>query len=340
MKFFLLVVGASFCPLKGEHSEIKACQLFKVAEAKQNKIYNSTGERNQAYVNFLENLHQMEEVEVKFPGAKFSADGPFFDWSISQWKARNNLKYKDYKLDHSKIISEENLKKADEENFSWVEQGGVNAVQDQGQCGSCWSFSSIANIEGVHFHQSKNLYKLSESELVDCMDADNGCNGGLPSYTDDELKEKHMGLELESAYPYEPEDRTCSYDASIGKVFVMEYGVLEQSREDLMQEVLVTFGPLSVGVNANPLMYYTDGVLDPENPEDCDPSGIDHAVTVTGYGHEDGKSYWEIRNSWGPGWGIGGYFHLIRDKNACGVSDLVSTVTKTAEDRPIKEITA
>jgi len=143
-----------------------------------------------------------------------------------------------------------------------------------------------------------------------------------------------MGLELETEYPYKAEDRKCIYDSTEGKVYVLEYGVLEQGREDMMQQVLVTYGPLSVGVNADPLMYYFGGIINPDSPDDCDPSGIDHAVTVTGYGHDDDVPFWEIRNSWGPDWGIKGYFHLVRDKNACGISYLVSTVTKTSEDAP------
>jgi len=236
---------------------------------------------------------------------------------------------------HSKKIKDPQLE------FSWVAKGGVNPVQDQGQCGSCWAFSSIANIEGVHFHESGTLLKLSESELVDCMDSDNGCNGGLPSYTDDELKERHMGLELESAYSYRPEDGRCQYDASQGQVFVLEYGVLQQGHEEMMAQVLVTYGPLSVGVNADPLMHYHSGVLNPATEEDCDPSGIDHAVTVTGYGSDDGVPFWEVRNSWGPGWALQGYFHIVRGKNACGISNLVSTVTKTTGgSQRIQEITA
>jgi cathepsin F len=333
MKYFLPLAGASLCPPPGQFSEVKACQAFQDAETRQNRTYNSTGDRDKAYVNFLENLHEMEDVEKKFQGAKFSMDGPYFDWSIVQWKARNNLKYKDYKVDHSKIIHEDSLKKIEDPtvDFSWRAQGGVNAVKDQGQCGSCWAFSSIANIEGVHFHESGTLYSLSESELVDCMDSDHGCNGGLPSYTDNELKEKNMGLELESAYSYKPQDRQCAYDASKGKVVVVQFGVLEQGREDMMQQVLVTYGPLSVGVNADPLMWYSGGIINPDSPDDCDPQGIDHAVTVTGYGHDDDVNWWEVRNSWGPSWGMEGYFHLVRGKNACGISYLVSTVTKTAD---------
>jgi len=342
MKYILPLAGATLCPPAGEHSNIKSCQLFQNAEAKQNRLYNTTGDRNKAYVNFLENLHEMEEVQKKFIGAKFSLDGPFFDWSIAEWKARNNLKYKDYdeKKHKDHFISPDALKNIEDAEFSWVKLGGVNPVQDQGSCGSCWAFSSVANIEGVHFHQTQNLLKLSESELVDCMDSDNGCNGGLPSYTDDELEKKHMGLELESAYSYHPVDGRCQYDPSKAKVFVVSYGVLAQGREDLMANVLYTYGPLSVGVNADPLQYYTGGVLNPSTEEDCDPSGVDHAVTVTGFGNEGTVPYWEVRNSWGPDWALQGYFHIVRNKNACGISVIVSSVTKTAVNSQAQEIVA
>jgi len=50
----------------------------------------------------------------------------------------------------------------------WRTKGAVNAVQNQGQCGSCWAFASSAAMEGAHFIQSNKLVKLAESQLVDC----------------------------------------------------------------------------------------------------------------------------------------------------------------------------
>ena len=86
----------------------------------------------------------------------------------------------------------------------WRTKGAVNPVQNQGQCGSCWAFSSIAAIEGAHFLASGNLEKLSESQLVDCDTTSSGCNGGLEIWAF--AYGTKNAIELESTYPYVARD--------------------------------------------------------------------------------------------------------------------------------------
>ena len=84
----------------------------------------------------------------------------------------------------------------------WRTKGAVNPVQNQGQCGSCWAFSSTATIESAHFLKTGKLLKLAEQQLVDCAGAEGneGCNGGLEVWAF-QYAEK-QGMELESTYPY------------------------------------------------------------------------------------------------------------------------------------------
>ena len=63
--------------------------------------------------------------------------------------------------------------------------------------------------------------------------------------------------------------------------------------------------------------FYTSGVMDNVN---CGTT-LDHAVLAVGYGNEDGKDYWLVKNSWGPKWGLDGYIKLamVEGDGICGV---------------------
>ena len=99
------------------------------------------------------------------------------------------------------------------EEKDWVAEGAVTPVKNQGQCGSCWAFSTTGAVEGIVAIKSGELIPLSEEELVSCShEGNNGCNGGL---MDNAFKwiVKNRGIDREDDWPYEAEAGKCGFFA-------------------------------------------------------------------------------------------------------------------------------
>ena len=99
------------------------------------------------------------------------------------------------------------------EEWDWNEKGYVTRVKDQGECSSCWAFTSIGNLEGQYFKRTHQLESFSEQMLIDCDDIDRGCHGGLMQDTFNWIKERG-GIMKESDYPYEGYKGICKNEAS------------------------------------------------------------------------------------------------------------------------------
>ena len=61
---------------------------------------------------------------------------------------------------------------------------------------------------------------------------------------------------------------------------------------------------------------------------------MNHAVLVVGYGTENGRDYWLVKNSWGPGWGANGFIKMRRGTNECGIADVCVVTDCSASGRP------
>jgi cathepsin L len=207
------------------------------------------------------------------------------------------------------------------DSFDWREKGVVNAIKNQGSCGSCWSFSTIQCIEGIYAKNKGTLYSLSEQNLVDCVTTCNGCNGGLMDNAYKYVIASQGGkFMLESDYPYTAKDGKCAFDASKSYAQIKaDYQV--PADETSLKAAVATYGPIAIAIDASHISFqlYTSGIY---NPLICSSQNLDHAVGCVGYG-TDGKDYWIVRNSWGTTWGESGYIRMIRNKkNHCGVATM------------------
>ena len=257
-----------------------------------NKAYSHDGEETVRYMIWKDNERRIKAHNSK-GGSFFLKMNQFGDMTNTEFKAFNGL------LSHRKANGTTFLTPnffTAPDSIDWTTKGYVTPVKDQGQCGSCWAFSTTGSLEGQNFTQTGKLVSISEQNLVDCSTSygNEGCNGGLMDNAFTYIKE-NKGIDSEVSYPYTAQDGKCAFKKS--NVVASDTGFVDvpSGDENKLKDAVASIGPISVAIDASQesFQFYSSGVY---NEESCSSTELDHGVLAVGYGTESGKDYWLVKN--------------------------------------------
>lgn len=280
---------------------------FEKWQVEHNVKYDSMFEKAYRERIFLENLAKVELHN--------SESFHTYKMGINQFSAMTDEEFVAMNLG---FIAPENYVEVDQvDNFrgadvDWTSQGAVTPVKNQGQCGSCWSFSTTGALEGLSKIGYGSLQSFSEQQLVDCSSSygNQGCNGGLMTNSFKFVRDH--GIVHEDQYPYKGVQGKCSTPEGPFKVS----GYTEITNcNDLANAIQGRV--VSVAVDATNWSRYSSGVFN-----NC-ATRLNHGVTLVGVSDQA----WTIKNSWGTSWGEKGFIRLARG-NTCGVCNMASYPNK------------
>uniref|UniRef100_A0A7N2R3A5 Vignain n=2 Tax=Quercus lobata TaxID=97700 RepID=A0A7N2R3A5_QUELO len=289
--------------------------------AKYGRNYEDDAEKVKRFKIFKDNVEYIDKVNSEGNRTYKLSVNEFADLTTEEFIAtRTGYKISSQPSSPKTSFRYENLTEIPT-TMDWREKGAVTPIKNQEQCGSCWAFSAVAAVEGVTQIKNGNKISLSEQQLVDCVESNNGCNKGSIDYAFAYIIQ-NKGLATEENYPYQAMDGTCDQQMASNVVAqISSYEDVPYNSEEALLQAVANH-PVSVAIEAygRDFQSYSSGVFTGE----CG-TNLDHAVTVIGYGmSDDGTKYWLIKNSWGTTWGESGYMRIQRDTEApegvCGIA--------------------
>eukprot|EP00238_Polyblepharides_amylifera_P012279 CAMPEP_0196576208 /NCGR_PEP_ID=MMETSP1081-20130531/5528_1 /TAXON_ID=36882 /ORGANISM="Pyramimonas amylifera, Strain CCMP720" /LENGTH=532 /DNA_ID=CAMNT_0041894757 /DNA_START=236 /DNA_END=1834 /DNA_ORIENTATION=+ len=321
---------------ENHHQRVKDFDEYKIQYGKQ---YSDVMEHNGRHSLFHMNLKFIHSENRKGLSYWLGVNH-LVDWTVEELRMLSSGlldsgdSLDDANYTHVPSIPEDQLPK----EVNWTKQGAVTKVKDQGSCGSCWSFGTVAAIEGQLFRKTGNLVRLSEQELMDCSwhFGNKACNGGYDKRSYKYLIQKTGGtLSTDESYGgYLNAAGWCHWEKAEAGAKINGFVNVPTGDMHAFNDALVNIGPLSVGIDATStsMYYYAGGLYD--DPK-CGIS-LDHIVTAVGYITVNDQKYTIIKNSWSTHWGMNGYILVSQKDDVCGLA-LAPTYPLMADNQPVHD---
>lgn len=305
---------------KVKYDILQAPDYFESFIQNYSRMYNSHEEKKYRYKIFRHNLEEINLKNRRNDSAIYKIN-KFSDLSKNELISKyTGLAMPNKTENFCKVITLDGPPDKGPLNFDWRNHNKVTTVKEQGPCGSCWAFATLASIESQFAIKYDTLVNLSEQQMVDCDQVDFGCEGGLLHTAFEQIIEMG-GVQSERDYTYVAQRDSCKLDP--GKFITRLLGCYRYivRYEEKLKDLLRRVGPVPVAIDVSSVVDYYGGIINY-----CENYGLNHAVLLVGYGIENNIPYWTFKNSWGKDWGEDGYFRVRQNVNACGmVNDLIST---------------
>lgn len=324
LKTFFLLVGAAIAAAKPSWRELEGYTFDKFVSEHKLNYKSGTSEyatrkalfdkelkrviaHNKRNASWKENVNHMTAMTAEEKKALNGRSESVAQASVN--KLKSQVPASGMRLSTSALPTD----------VDWRTEGVVTAVKDQGHCGSCWAFAATAVIESHVAIASGKLFDLSPQQIAACSpnpDQCGGvgnCQGATSELAFDYAAQANKGIVESFMYPYTEyygDESSCKVPTmATGKAHTTGFVQLTSNNyEDLMNAV-ATQGPIAVSVDASEFHSYDSGIFDGCNQAQPD---INHAVVLMGYGTDNGKDYWLIRNSWSASYGEAGYIRIAR----------------------------
>ncbi|EOA22120.1 hypothetical protein CARUB_v10002678mg [Capsella rubella] len=306
------------------YHKAEASLIFESWMVKHGKVYESVAEKERRLVIFVDNLRFINNRNAENLSYRLGLTR-FADLSHHEYeevchgadpRPRSNhvfMKSSDrYKTSAGDVLPK---------SVDWRREGAVTEVKDQGHCRSCWAFSTVGAVEGLNKIVTGELITLSEQDLINCNKENNGCGGGKIE-TVYEFIMNNGGLGTDKDYPYKACNGVCDgrLKENNKNIMIDGYENLPANEEFALMKA-VAHQPVAAVIDSSnrEFQLYESGVFDGT----CGTK-LNHGVVVVGYGTENGRDYWLVKNSRGNTWGEAGYMKMARNianpRGLCGIA--------------------